>query len=57
MSGPSGFSVGRGACHVTGRSLRASGPPFTACPLRFGIHACACFHSPATWQKQPLLGS
>ena len=30
------------------------GPPLTACPLRSGIHASACFHSPATWRGHPL---
>ena len=50
----SAFCVGRGCpCPLAGRSLRPSRPPFTACPLRSGIHACACFPSPLEGTGNP----
>ena len=41
-------------CPLAGRSLRPSRPPLTACPLRFAIHGCVCFHSPLEGTGSPV---
>jgi hypothetical protein len=42
---------------LAGRSLRPSGPSFTRCCLRFGIHACACQQRRLAGHGQPLTDS